>query len=120
MVAEKIIFDACECVSHVITVHSDPHVLISFSRLIFLIFTECKGEFVARGGCRSRWRGLVKTGFAQRPEAVLLLLCAARFHQFSLSAVGVVALAPSPAVQLNVNAGRLAVAGGAEEAAQRP
>ena len=46
-------------------------------------------------------------------------ICAARFHQFSLSVEGVVALAPAPTVQLDIDARRLAVAGGAEEAAPR-
>ena len=43
-------------------------------------------------------------------------ICAAGFQRFSLSAVGVVALAPATAVQLDVGARRLAVASGAEEA----
>ena len=44
-------------------------------------------------------------------------ICAARFQRFSPSVVGVVALAPATEVQLDVDAPRLAVAGGAEEAA---
>ena len=42
-----------------------------------------------------------------------------RFQWFSLSAVGVLALAPTTAMQLDVGTRRLAVAGGAEEAAPR-
>ena len=40
-----------------------------------------------------------------------------RFQRFSLLEVGVLALAPTTAVQLDVGTHRLAVAGGAEEAA---
>ena len=43
--------------------------------------------------------------------------CAARFYRFSLSVVGVMALATAPAVQLVGDGRRLAVPGGAVEAA---
>ena len=62
---------------------------------------------------------LDKTGLVQRPEADSVAAFAQHKQRFSLSVVGVVALAPTPAVQLDVDARRLAIASGAEEAAPR-
>ena len=69
--------------------------------------------------CRCQWRwggaGQNRLGTEARGR-FCCCICAARFQQFSLSVVGVVALAPATEVQLVVDARRLAVAGGAEDA----
>ena len=62
---------------------------------------------------------LDKTGLAQRPEAVLLLHLRSTLPTvFTIDGRGGGA-GPGPCVQLDVEARRLAIAGGAEEAAPR-
>ena len=71
-------------------------------------------------GCRWRRGGAGQNRFGSEARGrFCCCICAARFQRFSLSTVGVVALAPATAVQLDVGARRLAVPGGAEEAAPR-
>ena len=98
-----------------------PSFLFYNSWLIFLIFTERKSEFLARV-----WMPVEVVGAGQKPvwhrgqRQFCCCICAACFHQFSLSAVGVVVLASAPTVQLDVDARCLATASGAEESAPRP
>ena len=69
-------------------------------------------------GCRWRWGGAGQNRFGTEARGrFCCCICAAGFQLFSLSAVGVVALAPATAVQLDVGACCLAVASGAEGAA---
>ena len=64
---------------------------------------------------------MVKTGLAQRPEAVVLLHLGSTLPPiFTVGGWGGGAAPPPPSVHLDVGARGLAVAGGSEEAALDP
>ena len=102
------------------TIDSVHRLTFLISRLLLLIFTKCRCKFLARVWLPVEVGGAGQNRFGSEAWGrFCCCICAARFQRFSLSAVGVVALAPATAVKLEVGARRLAVPGGAEEAAPR-